>query len=324
MAANDPQAALVEVTSSTLDHAQMFWASQVESWRDARVVLYTGKEPSPCGQADQTTGPFYCPPDEHVFLDLSFLATIHGDLARAYVVAHEIGHHVQKLRGEFNGRPSVDIELEADCYAGMWAADEQKRGMLDTDDVAGALAETAAVGDDRICPGCSPEQSGAPAPARCAPRRSRGVWQEGHANEHRSARPVRGDRARPVAATPTRTRSSSRPRFRRRRLTMTRRRTSYPCSARARWRRCSTSTRNSSSRSSKDDRHTHRTHRRWRDVRAPVPAQRLHRLAVVARRAGHAPVDAQDRHQGRVVRGAEERRSRSRGRPRRSTRLRTS
>ena len=136
----------------------MFWASQVESWRDARVVLYTGKEPSPCGQADQTTGPFYCPPDEHVFLDLSFLATIHGDLARAYVVAHEIGHHVQKLRGEFNGRPSVDIELEADCYAGMWAADEQKRGMLDTDDVAGALAETAAVGDDRICPGCSPEQ----------------------------------------------------------------------------------------------------------------------------------------------------------------------
>lgn len=155
---NDPQVALVEVASSTLDHAQTFWSSRVQGWHDARVVLYTDKEPSPCGQADQTTGPFYCPSDEHVYLDLSFLASINGDLARAYVVAHEIGHHVQKLRGEFAGRPSIDIELEADCYAGMWASDEQKRGMLDVGDVSGALVETAAVGDDRICPGCSVEQ----------------------------------------------------------------------------------------------------------------------------------------------------------------------
>lgn len=158
VAADDPQRELVQITSTTLDRAQTFWSTRVIGWHDARVVLFDGAERTPCGQADATTGPFYCPPDEHVYLDLRFLASIRGDLARAYVVAHEIGHHVQKLRGEFASRPDVDVELEADCYAGSWAASEQAAGRLDAGDVDGALAETAAVGDDRICPTCSREQ----------------------------------------------------------------------------------------------------------------------------------------------------------------------
>lgn len=159
---NDPDRDLVMLASTALDRGQTFWAAQFasssRSWRDARVVLFTGATKTPCGRADATTGPFYCPPDTHIYLDLAFLRAIHGDLARAYVLAHELGHHVQALRGELDGRPSVEVELQADCYAGEWMRNEQALGDLGEGDVPGAIAEAEAVGDDRICPGCSTEQ----------------------------------------------------------------------------------------------------------------------------------------------------------------------
>lgn len=145
---DDPDRDLVQVTSTALDRGQTFWAAQVgPSWHDAHVVLFTDHIASPCGEANAMTGPFYCPVDEHVYLDLAFLRSIRGELARAYVIAHELGHHVQKLRAEIGASDSVRVELEADCYAGTWMSDEQKRGHLGSGDVDAALAEAAAVGD---------------------------------------------------------------------------------------------------------------------------------------------------------------------------------
>lgn len=145
--AADPDRDLVQVTSTALDRGQAFWATTVgPAWRDARVVLFTGRIASPCGQADAMTGPFYCPVDEHVYLDLAFLRAVRGELARAYVIAHELGHHVQNLRREL-GADSVTVELEADCYAGAWMANEQRGGHLAPGDVTAALAEAAEVGD---------------------------------------------------------------------------------------------------------------------------------------------------------------------------------
>lgn len=155
-----PDGDLVQVTSTALDRGQTYWAAEIgPSWRDARVILIDHDTKTPCGTAGRSSGPFYCPADERIYLDLSFLRAIDGDLARAYVVAHELGHHVQKLRGELRAsRPSVDVELEADCYAGRWMRTEQVAQHLGPSDVPGAIAEAEAVGDDRICPGCSAEQ----------------------------------------------------------------------------------------------------------------------------------------------------------------------
>lgn len=155
----DPDENLVEVTSTALDRGDDFWLSQDRAgWRSPHVVLIpTAGESTPCGIADESSGPFYCPPNERIYVDIRFLRAIHGDLARAYVTAHELGHHVQKLRRELGGRASVDVELGADCYAGEWMASEQSHGHLASGDVAAALDEAAAVGDDRLCPGCSPE-----------------------------------------------------------------------------------------------------------------------------------------------------------------------
>jgi predicted metalloprotease len=157
----DPDADLVTLTSAALDRAQDYWAPRVAAagvaWRDARVVLVDRPERTPCGTVDRTSGPFYCPADQRVYLDLTFLRAVDGQLARAYVIAHEIGHHVQRLVGDRPGATSVDVELEADCYAGEWVRDEVERGRVSGGDVDDALAEAAAVGDDRICPSCSPE-----------------------------------------------------------------------------------------------------------------------------------------------------------------------
>jgi predicted metalloprotease len=122
------------------------------------VVLIDGNEPTACGMASPVTGPFYCPLSERIYVDLSFIRAIHGELARAYVIAHELGHHVQKLTGELGaGRAQADIELEADCYAGVWMRDEQTSGHLQPGDFDAALAEAAAVGDDRLSPSSPPE-----------------------------------------------------------------------------------------------------------------------------------------------------------------------
>ena len=154
----DPDAGLVIEVSRALDRGQDYWRARLPEWRDAKVVLIDRPERTPCGVADQTSGPFYCPADERVYLDLSFLRAVEGELARAYVIAHELGHHAQKVLRHLSGSGAVAEELEADCLAGAWIRDEVERGHVENGDVELALAEAAAVGDDRVCPTCSIEQ----------------------------------------------------------------------------------------------------------------------------------------------------------------------
>jgi predicted metalloprotease len=135
-----------------------------------KLVLFRNRVESACGRASSASGPFYCPPDSQVYLDLSFLDELSrnlgakGDFAGAYVIAHEIGHHVQNLlgiEGEFRAkmrrmgegernRASVAIELQADCLAGIWAKHAENKNILETGDIAEALNAASAVGDDRL------------------------------------------------------------------------------------------------------------------------------------------------------------------------------
>jgi hypothetical protein len=141
------------------------------SYRKPKLVLFSGAVDSGCGFAEAAMGPFYCPADERVFIDLSFFDELDqrlgagGDFAQAYVVAHEVGHHVQKLLGT-SGRVqelrqrvdeieanqlSVRLELQADCYAGLWARHaEQTAAILEPGDIEEALDAASAVGDDRL------------------------------------------------------------------------------------------------------------------------------------------------------------------------------
>ncbi len=140
-------------------------------YRYPRLVLYRGAIPSACGTGRAAMGPFYCPGDEKVYLDLSFfdeLARRHGapgDFAQAYVIAHEIGHHVQNLLGTSGkvhqarqrvgkvrgNRLSVRLELQADCYAGIWAHyADARRKMLEPGDIEEGLTAANAIGDDRL------------------------------------------------------------------------------------------------------------------------------------------------------------------------------
>ncbi len=151
----DPDQDLVYLVSTALDRGQAYWQDHTSGYHPAKVVLFERSTSSGCGRALSESGPFYCPADERIYLDLAFLRAIDGDLSRAYVLAHELGHHVQHLRAQTGG--SIDIELGADCLAGAWMHDEQQRGHLEGSDFAGALQEASAVGDDRICPTCSSE-----------------------------------------------------------------------------------------------------------------------------------------------------------------------
>lgn len=158
---------------AALDSTQALWARLLPSmgtpYRDAKLVLFRDQTTSPCGAAQSATGPFYCPGDEKVYIDLGFyqeLATrfgAPGDFAEVYVLAHEIGHHVQKLLGTEEAmrraqqqRPaqanalSVKLELQADCYAGVWAHTAAQQGRLEPGDLDEGLGAAAAVGDDRI------------------------------------------------------------------------------------------------------------------------------------------------------------------------------
>ena len=153
--------------------AQDFWTQQFQAagrpYQRAKVVLFSNQVQSGCGLASSATGPFYCPLDQKVYLDLGFFNELNqrfkapGDFAQAYVIAHELGHHVQqelgieqKVRQESQANPddanelSVRLELQADCLAGVWARSTYDRGILENGDLQEGLTAAAAVGDDRI------------------------------------------------------------------------------------------------------------------------------------------------------------------------------
>jgi uncharacterized protein len=135
-----------------------------------KLVLFSGATPTACGFGSAATGPFYCPEDRKVYLDLSFFEELSrrfgapGDFARAYVIAHEVGHHVQNLLGiegevrarrergseEQSNRLSVGLELQADCFAGVWGHHGAQRGLLEPGDAEEGLRAAAALGDDRL------------------------------------------------------------------------------------------------------------------------------------------------------------------------------
>jgi len=149
----------VEFVSFVLDDAQATWEQQLPRYRHAKLVLFRDSIDSACGYAEAATGPFYCPADEKVYIDLSFYDELHqrfgapGDFAEAYVIAHEIGHHVQNLQGitsEHGKGDSVAVELQADCYAGIWAHSTQQRNVLESGDAEEGIDAAAAVGDDRL------------------------------------------------------------------------------------------------------------------------------------------------------------------------------
>jgi len=165
LAQNDTQAHFV---AFVLDDAQQFWAKDFESrgreYRHAKLVLFTNSTPTGCGYGTSATGPFYCPNDERVYIDLGFFDTLQrqlgakGEFARAYVIAHELGHHVQDLlgierraqSGVMKGASgnSVRLELQADCLAGIWAHSAQARNLLETGDLESAIGAASRIGDD--------------------------------------------------------------------------------------------------------------------------------------------------------------------------------
>lgn len=163
----------VQFVSFVLDDVQNTWAAILSKegvdFHPAKLVLFRNSTDSGCGLAQEAMGPFYCPVDEKVYLDLGFFDELRqrfaasGDFAQAYVMAHELGHHVQHLIGtdarvrqaqeanpsEANAL-SVRLELQADCYAGVWGNSTQQRRILQQGDVDEALNAASAVGDDRI------------------------------------------------------------------------------------------------------------------------------------------------------------------------------
>ena len=162
-----------QLVSFVLDDVQKTWtgifAAEGKQYRHAKLVLYRGATYSGCGTARASTGPFYCPQDQKVYIDLDFWDQLKqfggdtGDFAQAYVISHELGHHVQnllgiesKMRQQTQQDPneanqlSVDLELQADCFAGVWAHSTEQRNIVHPDDIAGALKAAAAVGDDHL------------------------------------------------------------------------------------------------------------------------------------------------------------------------------
>lgn len=154
---------------ASFNDAQRTWGETMKGYRPAKLVLFWDGVESGCGGAEAAMGPFYCPADQRVYIDLGFyreLATrfgAPGRFAQAYVIAHEVGHHLQHLAGverkvhaagERDPRArnalSVRMELQADCFAGVWGRAARDRGLLDPGDLEQGLAAAAAVGDDRI------------------------------------------------------------------------------------------------------------------------------------------------------------------------------
>ncbi|MGZ8983632.1 MAG: KPN_02809 family neutral zinc metallopeptidase [Methylotenera sp.] len=171
--ADDPMAKFVaKVLASTEDTWGKIFAESGHQYPAPKLVLFSGQTPTACGSGQAASGPFYCPGDQKVYIDLSFYQEMKnrfhapGDFAQAYVIAHEVGHHIQNLMGTSdkvqqarqNARSeaqanqySVRLELQADCYAGVWAnqADGENR-ILEQGDVEEAMTAAAAIGDDAL------------------------------------------------------------------------------------------------------------------------------------------------------------------------------
>jgi predicted metalloprotease len=168
----DPHKEFVSsVLADTEDTWRVLFADMGEQYKEPKLVLFSGAVNSACGMAQSASGPFYCPPDQKVYLDMSFFRDLQnrfkapGDFAQAYVIAHEVGHHVQTLLGisqkvrgmqqrvgerEANAL-SVRQELQADCFAGVWAFHANRsRQVLEAGDIEEGLNAAAAIGDDRL------------------------------------------------------------------------------------------------------------------------------------------------------------------------------
>jgi predicted metalloprotease len=161
---------IARVLGDTEDTWSALFKKMGREYRPPKLVLFRGAVDSACGLATSAAGPFYCSPDDRVYLDRSFFEDLSkrfgapGEFARAYVIAHEVGHHVQNQLGitgkvaQQRGRASearsnalsVLVELQADCFAGIWGHYAKQRGLLDPGDVQAGLAAAAAIGDDRI------------------------------------------------------------------------------------------------------------------------------------------------------------------------------
>jgi predicted metalloprotease len=171
--APDAESELVGFSSFVVGDLQKFWAADFQkAGRDfspTRLVLFRQSTPTGCGTGSAATGPFYCPLDRKIYLDLGFFRELAqrfqapGDFAQAYVIAHEYGHHVQTLTGitkqvddatressDQRNALSVRTELQADCLAGVWAHSTFERGLLDQGDLEEGLTAAGSVGDDRI------------------------------------------------------------------------------------------------------------------------------------------------------------------------------
>jgi uncharacterized protein len=158
------------VLASTEDVWNDIFRRSGQQYREPKLTLFTDQVQSACGVAGASVGPFYCPGDERVYLDLIFFEELRsrfqspGDFAQAYVIAHEVGHHMQKILGTMDkvnaaqqraseaqaNQLSVRLELQADFYAGVWAHYAQKKGLLEAGDMEEALRAATAIGDDRL------------------------------------------------------------------------------------------------------------------------------------------------------------------------------
>lgn len=167
----------VDFLSVVLAETEDTWAKLLPGYRAPKLVLFSGSTPSACGLGSAAMGPFYCPGDNKLYLDLTFLGELkrlggEGDFAVAYVVAHEVAHHVQNIQGRLTeardmqrrvnkiqaNAIQVQTELQADCYAGLWAHHAGRdRNILEPGDLEEALQAAAAVGDDRLVKGIRPE-----------------------------------------------------------------------------------------------------------------------------------------------------------------------
>jgi uncharacterized protein len=154
------------VLADTEDTWNRIFSERGARYQEPTLVLFSGAVASACGTAGSAVGPFYCPRDGQVYIDLDFFHELKrrfgvaGDFAQAYVIAHEVGHHVQNVTGTMRqfqgyqesgpGSPAVRMELQADCYAGVWAHEQGGRGLLEPGDIEEALNAAAAIGDDTL------------------------------------------------------------------------------------------------------------------------------------------------------------------------------